>query len=135
LTLEYHGSQASVDICAYHGKGTGRLLGSSINAVQYLNEGIDSDIYLMGHDHKRGIVPGCRIRAVADKAGLRLKSSRQLFARTGGWLKGYVDGQPSYVAAKALRPVDLGGVRFELTPQRRQHDGRREFSIDIKGIV
>lgn len=125
----------SLDICAHHGKGAARLLGSSINTVQTLAEGVSADLYLMGHDHKRGCVPGSMVFLVQnDRTGeMDVRERRQLFCRTGSFLKGFVDGHASYIADKALRPVDLGGLRIEFTPLRETKT--RPMHVEMKAVV
>ena len=125
----------SMDLCAHHGKSAARLLGSSLNTVQQLAEGVEADIYLMGHDHKRGCVPGSTIRLVANRKAhsVEVRERRQLFCRTGSFLKGMVDGHASYIADMALRPVDLGGIRLEITPYCNTRT--TPMSLEMRAVV
>ena len=52
----------SIDIWAYHGKGAARLVGGSLNTVQQMCEQAESDVYLMGHDHKKSIATITRLK-------------------------------------------------------------------------
>jgi hypothetical protein len=115
----------SVDIWAHHGMGASRLVGGSLNRVEQMAEAASADIYLMGHDHKKSAATKNRLRLRGNNHGLRLSHQKVLLARTGSFLKGYEDGQPSYVADSAMGPTDLGVVKIELTPKREYGEGKR----------
>jgi len=122
-----------LDIFAHHGKGAARLVGGSLNKVENMTEAANADIYLMGHDHKKtvGYVPTMEL-ADSTKGGIKLRNKKKLIARTGSFLKGYVDSKVSYVADMALNPTDLGVIKIELTPRRIYHkDKTEECKIDI----
>lgn len=124
-----------IDIWAHHGKGAARLIGGSLNKVQQMAEAAEADIYLMGHDHKKSIGMMSRLRLSNSRKNVHLTSRKQVFARTGSFLRGYVDGKPSYVAWGAMNPTDLGVIKLELTPKRsgKKVDGVKvdERHIDI----
>jgi hypothetical protein len=132
LHFNYHGARTSLDIWAHHGKGAARLPGGSLNRVIQMAETADADIYFMGHDHKKaaGYVPKLCLKNT--KNGVMLKHKRQLFARTGSFLKGYEPGHRSYVVDAAMGPTDLGFVKISLIPKITTKDGVREFHIDLK---
>jgi hypothetical protein len=123
---------SSIVVCAHHGKGAARLLGSSLNTVQQMAEGVEADLYLMGHDHKIGASPGSRIYVYPNgKTGeLDVRERKQYFCRTGSFLRGFVNGRPSYIADKALRPVSLGGLVIEFIPKCAS-----TISIDMRAVV
>ncbi len=123
LRFDYRGARTAFEICAHHGKGAARLAGSSLNTVINLAEGHTADLYMMGHDHKRGAVRGAKIHSQSHQGVLRARHRPQAFCRTGGFLRAYENGEPSYVAEKALNPADLGGIVIELTPRRTKEDG------------
>ena len=125
-------SPQHIDIFAHHGKGAARLVGGSLNKVENMIEAANADIYLMGHDHKKtvGYVPTMELTDSA-KGGIRLHNKKKLIARTGSFLKGYVDGKVSYVADMALNPTDLGVIKVELTPRRICKGKTEEYKIDI----
>ena len=125
---------ASIDIWAHHGKGAARLIGGSLNRVQQMAESAVADIYLMGHDHKKASAPGNRLFLSKSKDGVKMHHKKQLYVRTGSFLRGYGDGEVSYVADMALNPTDLGVVKIELTPKRDQRDGDR-FYIDVHSSI
>jgi predicted phosphodiesterase len=127
-----HRGYNSLDICVHHGKGASTMVGGSLNRVEKMLFGFDADIYLMGHDHKKSCsyVPTMHLSRGGGKA-LRLHQKKKLIARTGSFLKGYVDGKKSYVADGAMNPTDLGTIKIELTPKRKQFNGKQEQYIDI----
>ena len=119
------------DIVAHHGMGAARLHGGSINRVSQIAEGWIADCYFMGHDHKAITAKGQRV--FIDKhpqAGLRLKEKTWYSARTGGYLKGYIDKRPTYQADACSGPLALGGIELHVTPTRRKRD-----KVEVKGLT
>jgi len=127
-------TKSSIDIWAHHGKGGARLIGGSLNKVQQMGENAEADIYLMGHDHKKS---AGLVTKLALKSGrsLKLHHKKQLYARTGSFLKGYEDNRVSYVADMGLSPTDLGVVKIELTPRRTCKGDEDIFYIDIHASI
>ena len=114
-----HNHSAAVDIWAHHGKGAARLIGGSLNRVAQMRECAEADIYIMGHDHRRGAVPsGSKLHLTDHGGSLGLRYKKQWLVRSGSFLRGYVDGERSYIADAAMNPTDLGAVRLELTLKR-----------------
>jgi hypothetical protein len=109
----------SIDVFSHHGKGASRLVGGSLNTVQQMAECAEADIYLMGHDHKKSVGMSSRLKLTDGRTGLHLKDRKIIYARTGSFLKGYVEGKESYVTKKLLNPTDLGSVKIELTPRMK----------------
>jgi len=123
-----HGKKsATLDIWCHHGRGAARLAGGSINTVEQMASIADADIYLMGHDHKKGAVPLSKLYL----QGTRLRQKKILLGRTGSFLRGYVPDQPSYVAKAQLKPCDLGVIKIELTPKRNKKNGEDDYYVDI----
>jgi len=124
----------AVDMVAHHGKGAARLIGMSLNRVQQMAEAVEGDVYLMGHDHKKAVGMGTKVRIVGKNNNkekpIRLENRKQIFVRTGSFLKGYVDGESSYVADMAGNPTDLGVVKLEFTMRRDQSGNKNEFYVD-----
>jgi UDP-2,3-diacylglucosamine pyrophosphatase LpxH len=132
LTFIYGTAESSIDIWAHHGKGAARLVGGSINRVQQMAESAEAHIFIMGHDHKKGAVPSSKLHLVGTKGKLTVKHKKQLYVRSGSFLKGYVENEASYIVDAAMNPTDLGVVKIELTPKR---DGNRSLWIDIHASV
>lgn len=128
-----HNSHLSLDIWAHHGMGASRLIGGSLNRVQQMGEVAEADIYLMGHDHRKSVAFTTKLKLLGGHGSVRLSHRKQLYVRTGSFLKGYVEGKKSYIVDKALNPTDLGVVKIELTPQRESVsvNGKR----DRKSVV
>ena len=120
-----------IDIWAHHGKGNGRKAGTSLNKVEDMILSANADIYLMGHDHKKSCAYVSSLELATGKGGIKLKQKKKLLARTGSFLKGYVEDKASYVADMALNPTDLGVVKIELTPKRVMKGDEETFYIDI----
>jgi predicted phosphodiesterase len=130
-----HATTMSVDVWAHHGMGAARLVGGSMNRVQQMAEAAEADIYLMGHDHKKSAGMTNRLRLQGKGQNLKLSHRKILMARTGSFLKAYVEGKPSYIVDKAMNPTDLGVVKIELTPRRENKSGWKEEYVDIHASI
>ena len=135
LVFNYRDVQSCIlDIWCHHGKGAARLVGGSLNSVQQMGEQAQADIYLMGHDHKKSVGMTSKLCLKSGGTGLRLHNRKQLYIRTGSFLRGYVDNYPSYIAKKGLNPTDLGVVKIELTPRKRQ-ENNSNLEIDLHASI
>jgi hypothetical protein len=135
LSFGYADKRYAIDVWAHHGKGASRLVGGSLNTVQQMADVADAQIYLMGHDHKKSTALKTRLVLTHGGSAVTLSHRKILLARTGSFLKGYVENCPSYVANAGLPPTDMGVVKIELTPKRDQKNGRDEFYIDIHASI
>lgn len=123
---------STVDIWAHHGKGAARLIGGSINRVAQMREAGEADIYIMGHDHRKGAVPsGSKLELVGTGSRLKVKHKTQWLVRSGSFLRGYVENEPSYVANGAMNPTDLGAVCLELKLNRYKEGEGENLQIEI----
>jgi predicted phosphodiesterase len=132
LSFEYRNKHASLDVWAHHGKGAARLIGGSLNTVQTMGEQAEADIYLMGHDHKKSIGLTSKMKIAQCLGNYTLVQKKQIYARTGSFLRGYVPDKCSYVADACLNPTDLGVVKIEMTPRRLHGES---LSIDIHASI
>jgi hypothetical protein len=132
LTFKYGTRETSIDIFAHHGKGAARLVGGSLNRIQQMGEAAQADIYLMGHDHKKSVGTSSKLFLGGGNGKLEVKHKKQLYVRTGSFLKGYEDGVPSYIVDGAMNPTDLGVVKIEMTPRAGDNDG---LFIDLHASV
>lgn len=130
-TVRGEGKSASIDIFAHHGRGGGRTIGASMNPVSDMAKTAEADLYLMGDNHQKGADYGNRLRLTAGGGSLRLRHRKLLYARTGSFLRGYVDGKKSYVTDAQYPPSCLGTIKVELTPKRDRSNGEDFMYIDI----
>lgn len=132
IRLKTWGGSVALDVFAHHGRGGGRTAAGRFNSVEQLAAVCDADIYLMGDNHARGIIPmGERLSIVHHpKTGCEIKSRQRWIGRTGSFLRGYIDGESSYVADAALPPASLGWVEFELRPKIK--DGRLVIDVSSR---
>lgn len=132
LVFPYGGNGGTkVDVWAHHGLGAARLVGGSLNKVQQMAEAAHADVYCMGHDHKKSVGTSSRLMLSGCGEKIKLKHKKQLYVRTGSFLKGYEPEQVSYVADMALNPADLGVVKIEMTPKKKQSG----FSVDLHASI
>lgn len=126
----------SVDIFAHHGRGSGRTVGASLNPVHAMGNIAEADIYLMGDNHQKDLAHKEKLKLVTSRVeGVSLTHRKQLFARTGSYLKGYEENTQSYVVDALLPPSDLGSIKIELTPQRIRKNGEDALEMDIHASV
>lgn len=121
----------TLDIFAHHGKGGGHLPGSTFNTIDKMQATADADIFLMGHDHRRGAVPSNpRLRLIGGKGNALplLRERTPWLGRTGSFLKAYEPGKVSYNVDAARSACSLGWIEFDITPVRweesREEAGR-----------
>jgi hypothetical protein len=123
--------RSCIDIFAGHGKSSGKLVGTSFNRVDDMKTvAPSSDIYIMGHDHKKGAIPTSSLEFDGNHT-LRPKQKRQWLVRSGSFLKGYEIESPSYIVSSISRPCDLGVVRIECGFNRDHKQGHDVIVKDI----
>lgn len=139
----------SLDFVVCHGKGGGKLAGSTINGVEDLRRIFPSaHCYFAGHDHQLGVVPvsmlevpsgwGARTaqQGITSLANLKIRQHDQLLCRCGSFLKAYEPGRPSYVVRALMRPACLGYVEIVAKLMRRRtDDGVRYMEWQLDGTV
>jgi len=116
-----------VNLWAHHGVGSrkypvGKLMD---NVVPYWPE---VDIYLMGHMHDTDFKAIPRMVKRSDQ----IVENNALAAVTGGWLKGYKEGDPTYVERGMLAPRALGAPIIQIRPYQ---DGRGLFRRKIRFLA
>jgi hypothetical protein len=103
-----------IDIYAHHGWSTARSDGAKVNRIEDLALIFPNlDLYLMGHVHLLGSSPS-KYQLSVDE-GMNIVQKKENFVFTGSFLKGYVDGNVSYVERKTYAPTALGSPKIKLT--------------------
>lgn len=126
----------SIDIMAHHGRGGGNLAGSTFNTVEKMQNVMDADIYLMGHDHGKGCVPAKpRLRLTQGGGKLSVKERTPVLGRTGSFLKAYEPGMVNYNVDVCRSPSALGWIEFDLTLIRDQAENADEMSVKIRSTT
>lgn len=124
--------RAVLRIFAHHGRGAGTTVGGRMNSVEKLASIAEADIFLMGDNHARGVLPLGEKLYLHDANGKSTLCSRKLWiARTGSFLRAYVNGESGYVVDRALPPASLGWVEFNIIPRRSQGGGEDRNWLDI----
>jgi len=131
--FENTSKKACVDIIMAHGKAGGKLAGTSINQLEDMRRIFPlADIYIFGHDHKRGCWPDSALQITSGNGGgINIKQKRQWFVRSGSFLRGFVDGQSTYAVGSLYKPTELGTVRIEIGFSRDRKNGKDIISTDI----
>ena len=136
ITFDCFGRESTLDIWAHHGAGASRLPGGSINRVDQMREFAEADIYAMGHDHKRGVIPATP-RLFLDrnsKTGLKLKHRQQWLIRSGSFLASYEDGVSNYNVDAARGPCSLGHVELIINVDQSAKGRGEPAEITIRGL-
>jgi hypothetical protein len=120
-------------LVACHGLGGGRVLGASVRKVEDLFHIFPmGEIYVMGHDHNRGVWVQPRFKPSVNRDGtFTNKQMRQYFCRSGSFMKSYEPGQSSYASSKLMKPADLGALRLDISFHK---DGDRLIT-DIEALI
>jgi hypothetical protein len=126
------GKKVSVDIFAHHGKGAGNTTVGRMMSVEKMVQICEADIFLQGHNHARGVLPlGDKLRIDSNSSGLFIRSRHCWIGRTGGFLRGYVNDEPSYIVDALMPPTSLGWIDFTLTPKRIRENGEDRMTVEI----
>ena len=138
VQLNYGGSKTRLDIFASHGKGGGTLVGSPYNNVGKMRTVFPSaDIYIMGHDHSRGIIPDTTLEVHIDSRTRKpvVKERTQLVCRSGSFLGGYDPDAPNYVVRALWSPSSLGHVEIvgKVTRSRKCAGLKRMTRMKLEG--
>jgi hypothetical protein len=106
----------TIDIFARHGMGAARLTGGSINSVIQMFEGVEANIAIMGHDHKRCAVPSTPRLFLANDArdGLKVRQRETWAIRSGSYLASYRNGEVNYNVDSCRTPASLGHVEMRV---------------------
>ena len=113
---EHHSNR--IVLCCHHGEAGGRTNTTSVGKLQNMAYTHDADIILQGHDHRKNHIEVETIGITHTQHGKpHVIQKTKYCARTGGFLKGYIDMHQSYVADANMPPNSLGNVEFHLTPK------------------
>jgi predicted phosphodiesterase len=137
LSLVAHGRCQTIDIFAHHGMGASRLIGGSINRVAQMFEGVEADIAIMGHDHKRGAMPTTpRLFLHCDHrtGALKVKQRESWAIRSGSYLASFRAGESNYNVDACRMPSSLGHVEILVTLHNRG-DKEREVETQIRCLA
>lgn len=126
-----------LDIWAHHGTGGGgQTVGNTFNNVEKFAKGRVGDLYLMGHDHHIGGVPGVPdVYRAGSRKSPHLESRQRYFVRTGSFLKGMVPDRVSYSTAAAYSPLPIGVCEVRVILRRvHPESADRDVRVVVKDI-
>lgn len=124
----------SFDIFAHHGAGGGSTPGATFNTIEKMQQTADADLYLMGHDHKKGCIPSFpRLRLVEGGGNLGIRERTPWLGRTGSFLKAYEDGAVSYNVDAARSACALGWIEFDLSLRRTRCNQQDNIEVIVRG--
>lgn len=124
----------SFDIFAHHGAGGGSTPGATFNTIERMQQTADADLYLMGHDHKKGCIPSFPRLRLMDNAGkLVIRERTPWLGRTGSFLKAYEDGEVSYNVDAARSACALGWIEFDVLVKRVTSGKQDHTEVIVRG--
>lgn len=133
-----NGSQTqAIDLFVHHGQGASRLVGGSVNRVIQMFEGVEADVAIMGHDHKRCAVPSTpRLYLEKDPhEGLRVRQRECWAVRSGSYMASFRDGEINYNVDSCRTPASLGHVEMRIKFTNGQENHKRHIRRDIRFIT
>ena len=118
---------------AHHGTGSGMVSTSAMTRLEHMTKTFYSDVYLMGHQTKKGVT----VIPWIYQDGAKTRGRNRYIVATGGFSPGYsvgsVDawGEPagSYVEKRMLIPVALGAPLIMLRPMF--DEGRVDINVSV----
>lgn len=105
------------DLFATHGEGTGSSVGGPIRKLQQLLSYFDVDIALRGHSCDKFIFQEPQFIMTRSHPP-RLRERNRIIANTGGFSRGRVEGELSYVEKANLVPKAMGWVEIHVHIKR-----------------
>jgi hypothetical protein len=134
LTLDVCGRCSTIDIWAHHGAGGARLPGGSLNRVDQMREHAEADVFVMGHDHKRGVIPATPRLYLqsSSRGGLNVRHRQQWLVRSGSYLASYEPGISNYNVDAARGPSSLGHI--ELLFKYNKNEDHEPAEVKITAI-
>ena len=106
-------------IHSFHGSYDGDKMGGAVNRLVDFSADWDADIHLMGHTHW---AHGWRhIRKQLQnhsKGGLRVVEKKLIYGLTGGYVRAYIEGTPSYLEKKGKHERKVGIISITIEPGR-----------------
>lgn len=117
--LNHSGHSWTLDVYSHHGYAMEmRKRGSKTNRVlEMANIFPHADLYLMGHLHMADALKETPLRI--DAKG-KITEMVKYYVLTGGFLRGYVENNPSYIERKLLPPQALGSPCIAIRPYTHQ---------------
>jgi len=136
-TTKGSGSFRTITMFLCHGKGGGRLLGTSLNKIIQMSEIIPGcDIYVQGHDHQLFAVPKTILSVVTGRnTANHLKEKKQYFVRSGSFMKGYVPNTSNYSTTGLMKPATLGGATIQVSFKRSDKTGIEMVEVRMKSLI
>jgi len=129
----------AIDIFVHHGMGAARLVGGSLNRVIQMFEGVEADVAIMGHDHKRGAIPSTPrlFLSHTSQSGLKVRQRETWAVRSGSYLANFRDGEVNYNVDSCRTPASLGHIemRVKFVNHEPKHKRLKEITQEIRFLT
>lgn len=156
LSFVRHTDRRHVVIYYIHGYGTGTTEGGITNRLKRISSGMNADIYLMGHCHKklafdthiiyplsgknlvnRVITGGKEGKLLKGELG-EIGYKKRLFMSTGTMMEGYpssdwVEKQHTYAEKMGLPPSSLGFTPIDIIPFK--YVSKQKYKTDYHAVI
>jgi hypothetical protein len=107
-----------IRILVLHGSGNSVFPWGPLIKLYRLMPHFHVDLLLLGHQTKKADGEVDRLIFPDDEDDIRHMTIKMV--GTGGWMKGYIKGRPTYVSQAGLGPVALGQPIIHLRPRIRK---------------
>lgn len=127
------GKGLKAHLWSHHGTGSGMVATSAMTRLEHMTKSFYADVYLMGHQSKKGV----SVIPWITQDGNRTRGRNRYIVATGAFMEGYevgsqdAWGEPagSYVEKKMLPPVALGAPLIYLRPMF--DEGRVDINVSV----
>jgi hypothetical protein len=138
LKFARQNSKQTCTIWCHHGAGGGVKTSAPLNRLENLMPHFEADIYLIGHQHKKVGAPIDQMY-MTKKKPYRISYKTKLIAGTGGYLRGYLQGNTQgrlyprgcYIERFMRPPVALGCILVYIRPVRRDKEERIDLNLAV----
>jgi len=128
--FDYQGAVISRKWYSHHGAGAGATPGGSLNRVAKMRETIEADVYVMGHNHDKGVWSGQIL--TMHPSTQKIVDKNITFIRSGSFLKSREDGQSSYNSDAARGALSLGWSFIRYSASRPSINGVRTLVLEAE---
>lgn len=119
-------SMGSLVIHAQHGEGGAQYIASDAAKLERKTvPNFQADIYLRGHSTK-AYSGGSDILYMSEAENPSILAKSVVWANTGGFMRGYLEGETTYVEKKMLAPAKLGYVVVNIKVSNQTVGGQRK---------
>ena len=124
----------TIMLYASHGFGSSIKFGGKINRLIDCIQMVEADIYMMGHNHGKGVAMVDRFYA-SKKGYEKIVAHHKVCVLGGTYLRTYQRGTSGYGERKGYAPAPVGCMTIKIIPFLQGRDGSRTFEKPVRFSV